>query len=70
MTRLVSPIYAMGEQPRPTPSEAQERRRQACADLWRQCGLVVLDPADIPNDFERQLITNMANARYGRRGRT
>ncbi len=34
---------------------------------WHQKGVAVIDPADIPNEFERQRITNIANQLYGKR---
>jgi len=42
------------------------------ADLYRQAwkrfGLVVVDPEDLNNDFDRQHCINIANRLYGKRG--
>ncbi len=44
-----------------------EQIHQQAERLWREKGLVVIDPARIPNDFERQTVVNVANELYGER---
>ncbi len=44
-----------------------EQIRQQAERLWREKGLVLIDPAGIPNDFERQTVVNVANELYGER---
>ena len=71
MTRLVSAIYSRG--PAAAEASAPEVRREAArrarAALWFELGLAVLDPEDIHCDVERQIVINLAEKAYGRRGK-
>ena len=48
-----------------TEPPAEDLRRRA----WHGLGLVVLDPEDIHDELERQMVLNIAHRLYGRRGR-
>lgn len=67
MTRLVSPIYSMGEPPRRTPGEIERAQRAARGAAWHKLGLVVLDPADVCDEWLRQALINEADKQFGRR---
>ncbi len=69
MTRLVSRIYAMADAPPPTGQEADRRNAAARAEVWHRLGLIVIDPAEVDDDWLRLAVTNEAEKRYGRRGR-
>ena len=69
MTRLVSRIYAMADAPPPTGQEADRRNAAARAEVWHRLGLIVIDPAEVDDDFQRLLITRFAEENYGRRGK-
>ena len=66
MTRLVSPIYALGEAPRPTPAEIEARKAAARREAWQRHGLAIFDPAEIDDDWLRQAVRNEAERLYGR----
>ncbi len=36
-------------------------------EAWREQGLALLNPDEIANDYERQVVINLANRRYGKR---
>ena len=66
MTRLVSGIYERG------PSEyADERRRQAVEEgsrrAWQERGIVMIEVDALLDDWERQMVINIANRLYGKR---
>ena len=69
MTRLVSAIYAQGPAAVPTGQVAEDRNRAARAALWHKTGLVVIDPEDIPDEWQRQAVLNFANKTYGHRAK-
>lgn len=48
----------------PTPPE---RIDAMARDAWHVRGLALLDPKEIHNPFERQVVINLANKRYGKR---
>lgn len=52
-------------QPR-TPTDDEELRRMA-QRAWTERGVAVLWPEEIANDWDRQAVVNIANAKYGRR---
>ena len=70
MTRLISAVYSKG----PAVPEASSREvrgeatRRARAALWHRMGLAVIDPEDVHDEIERQLVIGLANKAYGRRG--
>ena len=72
MTRLVSNIYEKG----PAVPEASswevrgEAARRARAALWHRLGLAVIDPEDVHDELERQLVIGLAKWVFGllRRG--
>ena len=70
MTRLVSNIYEKG--PAAPEASSREVRREAArrarAALWHRMGLAVIDPEDVHDELERQLVIGLANKAYGRRG--
>lgn len=70
MTRLVSRVYEMAEAPAPFGQEAERRNQAARAEAWHVHGLVVLDPADIDDDWLRQAVISETIRRYGRRKAT
>ena len=65
--RLISRIYDHAYGPAPTGVDAQERNLAARVEAWQRHGLVVLDPADINDDWLRQAVRNEADKRYGQR---
>lgn len=68
MTRpRISGIYHMANAPAPTGAEAKARNREAYARAWHQFGLVVIDLADVLDDWTRQAIENEAVKQYGKR---
>ncbi|MFC6760460.1 hypothetical protein ACFQFQ_14685 [Sulfitobacter porphyrae] len=36
---------------------------------WQRFGLLVIDPADVDDDWVRQALVNEGNQRFGKRGR-
>ena len=44
-----------------------EQIRQQAKRLWREKGLALLDPENIPNEFEKQAVVNAANKLFGER---
>lgn len=58
----ISSVYHQGEQEqRDDPLPALKRA------AWHKMGLVILDPQDIENSFQRDWLTSIANEKYGRR---
>jgi hypothetical protein len=55
----------MGEPPRQTPTQRESVLAELRRRAWRELGLAILDPADIPDDWLRQAIRNEANRQYG-----
>jgi hypothetical protein len=49
------------------PITAEEEERERFRELWRQRGIVALDPADIPDGFVRERLCLFAIQLYGRR---
>lgn len=66
MTRISS-IYRQGPQDDPTGQIAERRLQEYRASVWHEHGVAVLDPEQIPNDFDRQHVINMAEKAYGKR---
>lgn len=66
--RLCSTVYACGPSDPPTGQVAEDRNRRARAALWHREGLVVMDPAEVADEWLRQAAINYAQDRYGRRG--
>lgn len=50
----------------PTDDEQMEAMRRKA---WTEQGVAVLDPAVIYDDFQRQVVINLADQRYGKRER-
>ena len=67
MTRLVSRLYDDGPSDPPQGEEARRRNREAYAKAWHQRGLVIIDPADVLDDWTRQAIQSEAIRQYGKR---
>lgn len=66
MTRLVSNIYSKG----PSEYEAERRQRlirEQSEKAWRERGIAVIPVDDLIDDWDRQMVTNIATALYGRR---
>lgn len=66
MTRLVSSIYQRG----PNEFEADRRARairEQSEKAWRERGIAVIPVDDLPSDWDRQAVTNIATELYGRR---
>lgn len=66
MARLISSIYERG------PSEYDEpRRRQSVAEnrrrAWQERGIAMIEVDELLDDWERQMVTNIANRIHGRR---
>jgi hypothetical protein len=66
MARLVSSIYERG------PSEYEEqRRRQSVAEnsrrAWQERGIAMIEVDELLDDWERQMVTNIANRIHGTR---
>lgn len=61
----ISRVYSMGPSNR---SEMQVQRdvHELRARAWREQGLIILDPADIDDDWFRQALINEANKQFGR----
>lgn len=70
MSRGVSSIYNRAHGPAPTGAEAKQRNHDACAEAWHRHGLAVIDPAEVNDDFERQVVINIATRQYGKRRET
>jgi hypothetical protein len=49
------------------PLTAEEEQRERFRELWRQRGIVAIDPTDIPDDFVRERLCLFAIQLYGRR---
>lgn len=66
MTRLVSNIYSKG----PSEYEAERRQRlirEQSERAWRERGIAMIPVDDLLDDWDRQMVTNIANKLYGRR---
>lgn len=66
MAREISSIYERG------PSEyAEERRRQEVAEgsrrAWQERGIAMIEVDALLDDWERQMVINLANRLYGKR---
>jgi hypothetical protein len=66
MVREISSIYERG------PSEySEERRRQAVEEgsrrAWRERGIAMIEVDSLLDDWERQMVINIANRLYGKR---
>ena len=68
MSKGVSSIYHRANADPPTGAEAERRNTDACRRAWHDFGLVVLNPAEIEDDWTRQAVVNEANKRYGAKG--
>lgn len=64
----ISSIYHQKNGDAPIGAEAERRNLSLFCEAWRKRGLLVIDPEDVNNDYERQVLINVANQRYGRRG--
>jgi hypothetical protein len=66
MARLVSGIYEKGPS-----AYSDDRRKQELAEgsirAWRERGIAVIEVDALLDDWERQMITNLANRLYGER---
>lgn len=67
MSRLISRVYELGSAPPATAAEKERARMEARREAWHRHGLIVLDPADVTDDWLRLAITHEADRRYGRR---
>lgn len=65
----ISGIYHMKNDDPPTGVEEERRNKEARAELWKTRGVAVIDPEDINDDWERQVVINNADKLYGRRGK-
>lgn len=63
----ISSIYHRANGDAPQGAEADRRNQEARKALWHSLGVVVIDPEDINNDWERQQVINQANKLYGHR---
>ena len=66
----ISGIYHMKNDDPPTGVEAERRNKDLRAKLWKTQGVLVIDPEDVNDDWERQNIINQGNKLYGRRGKS
>lgn len=64
----ISRIYHMKNDDPPQGAEADRRNREARSEAWHKLGVAVIDPEDINDDWERQLVINIADKQFGRRG--
>jgi poly(3-hydroxybutyrate) depolymerase len=67
MARISSIDHRANAEP-PTGTEAERRNLEAFTEAWQRRGLVVIYPDQITDDWERQTVINVANAKYGKRG--
>lgn len=65
---MISPIYHRANEEPPTGAEAERRNLEAFREAWQRMGLVVIYPDQILDDWERQVVINVANRKYGQRG--
>ena len=66
MTSLISSVYSKG----PSEYEADRRARliqEQSARAWRERGIAMIPVDDLLDDWDRQMVTNIANKLYGRR---
>lgn len=66
MSRLISSIYGKG----PSDYEAERRAqmvRQQSERAWRERGIAMIPVDELCDDWDRQMVTNLANKLYGRR---
>lgn len=66
--RLISRVYAMANDAPPIGAEAERRNAAARERLWREMGLVCIDPAQLVDDWLRAAIINEAVRQFGKRG--
>lgn len=66
MTRISS-VYKMGPDEEPAPDVKRKRADDAKRQAWHKHGLLMIDPEDINDDWERQVAINLGNKHYGRR---
>lgn len=66
MSRLISSIYGKG----PSDYDAERRQRliqEQSERAWRERGIAMIPVDDLLDDWDRQMVTNIANKLYGRR---
>lgn len=63
----ISSIYHQKNDDPPLGAEAERRNREKYKEAWHKLGLLVIDPEDINDEWERQLLINRADKEYGRR---
>ncbi|MFT4149212.1 MAG: hypothetical protein QM656_03370 [Paracoccaceae bacterium] len=66
MTRLISAIYNRANGNPLTGRAAEERNAEVFRRMWRERGLLVIDPATVHDEWVRQAVINIAEERYGR----
>ncbi len=62
-----SRVYDLANAPAPVGEEARRRNTDLKKEGWHKFGLLVIDPEDVPSDFDRQILINIANKQYGHR---
>ncbi|MEP5728471.1 MAG: hypothetical protein ABJL67_03755 [Sulfitobacter sp.] len=69
MTRSgsISSIYRMGQAETPAPEAQRQQAEQAKRDAWHKHGLLMINPQDVNDDWERQFLINTAEKNYGKR---
>lgn len=63
----ISPVYSCGPSDPPTGEEARRRTGNACRTAWQRYGLAVINPDEVLDDWERQVVINIASKLYGER---
>ena len=63
----ISGIYHRANGDAPQGAEAVRRNQEARSALWHRLGVLVVDPEDMPNDWDRQQLINTGNKLYGHR---
>ena len=58
----------LGRYQGPTVAISEAELERMAARAWRDHGIVLLRPEDLPNPFDRQAVINVAERRYGKRG--
>lgn len=63
----ISGVYQQGPSDPPVGEEARRRNNDLKREAWHRFGLLVIDPEDVNNDFDRQQLINIANKMHGHR---
>jgi hypothetical protein len=66
----ISGVYGHGPDIEPSPDVKRQKAHEAKREAWQRHGVLMIDPEDINNDWDKQHVINIAEQFYGRRGKS